>query len=287
MPGLGTRSDPSALRFLIGHDLRVERERAGVNQAEAAKALGSVQSRIHNLETGKIQQRPKEVTALLRRYGVDVAHVDRVASLAGRADQEIWWAPFGEVLPDWFKTFVGLEGLASSVFTYESMVLPGQLQTAAYATALLAGNLRVAPMDVPQVVRARMARHRLADDISPLTFVAVVEEYVLDRIVGGSMVMRAQLEHLLKLMKQENVELHVMPVDVVVHDGLDGDFILLDFGQQAQPIGYVEYPAGALYVQDPQQVELYKMASDRLRDAALSTLESAEFIRSRISKLAS
>ncbi|GAB3483645.1 DNA-binding XRE family transcriptional regulator [Amycolatopsis cihanbeyliensis] len=279
------RSDPSALRFLIGHDLRVAREQAGLKQSEAAKALGCSQAKINYLETGKTQQKPDEVTALLRSYGADVEHVDRMASLAARADQGTWWAPFGDVLPNWFRTFVGLEGLAAAEFTYESLLLPGQLQTPDYASALLVGNLQVPPMDAPQVVRARMARQRLADDANPLRFRAVIEEYVLDRIVGGPRVMRTQLEHLLTHMQRDNVELHVMPVTVAVHDGLDGDFLLLDF-DEAQSIGYIEYPTGAIYVQDQDQVAAYTLSADRLCAAALSVSDSADAIAARIETLA-
>ncbi|MGH3902322.1 MAG: helix-turn-helix domain-containing protein [Pseudonocardiaceae bacterium] len=278
------RSDPSALRFLIGHDLRVARERAGLKQTEAGKVLDCSQARINYLETGKTQQKPDDVTTLLRTYGADVEHVDRMTSLAARADQGTWWAPFDDVLPNWFKTFVGLEGLATSEFTYESLLLPGQLQTPDYAAALLVGNLRVPPMEASQVVRARMARQRLADETDPLRFRAVIEEYVLDRIIGGPQVMRAQLEHLLTRMRRDNVELHIMPVSVSVHDGLDGDFLLLDF-DEAQSIGYIEYPTGAIYVQDQDRVGAYTLSADRLCAAALSTSDSADAIAARIETL--
>jgi transcriptional regulator with XRE-family HTH domain len=278
------RADPSALRFLIGHELRLTRERAGMKQVEAGKVLGCSQAKINYLETGKTQQKPAEVTKLLKAYGVDVEHLDRLASLAGRADQSVWWAPFSDALPDWFKTFVGLEGLAVSQSTYESLLLPGQLQTPEYATALLENNLRVPPMDVAQVVRARMARQRLTDDSNPLRLRAVIEEGVLDRIVGGPGVMRGQLAHLLDLTRRDNVELRVLPIAVAVHDGLAGDFLLLDF-DEAQSIGYIEYPTGAIYVQDQAEVATYALAVERLCAAALSRQDSAEAIAARIAKL--
>ena len=207
-----------------------------------------------------------------------------MASLAGRADQGTWWAPFQDVLPNWFKTFVGFEGLATSAFSYEPLLLPGQLQTPEYAAALLVGNLQVPPVDAPQVVRARMARQRVADETNPLRFRAVIEEYVLDRVVGGPQVMRAQLEHLLTLTRRENVGLHVMPVGVAVHDGLEGDFLLLNF-DEAQSIGYIEYPTGAIYIQDQDQVATYTLSADRLRAAALTTSDSADVIAARIAAL--
>lgn len=274
------RADPKALRFLIGHDLKTTRERAAFTQDRAAEVLGCSQTKINYLESARNQQKPDEVTALLRAYGTDVEHIDRMASLAGRADQGTWWAPFSDVLPNWFKIFVGLEGLARAAFSYESMLLPGQLQIPEYAAAILVGSLQIPPMEVPQVVRARMARQRLQDE-APLRFRSVIEQYVLDRMVGGPEVMRVQLEHLLELMKLDNVEVHVMPIEVTVHDGLDGDFLLLDF-DEAQSIGYIEHSSGAVYVQDQDQVELYNLAADRLCAAALSEADSVSFIERRI-----
>ncbi|MEB3371595.1 DUF5753 domain-containing protein [Saccharopolyspora mangrovi] len=179
---------------------------------------------------------------------------------------------------------MGLEGIATSESNYGSLVLPGQLQTPEYAAALLQNNLRVPPMDAQQVVRARMARQRLTDNVDPLHIRVVIEEYVLDRVVGSPVIMRAQLEHLLELMRLDNVELHVMPVSVAVHDGLDGDFLLLDF-EDAQSIGYIEYPTGAIYIQDQDQVAAYNLSVDRLCAAALSESDSAEAIAARIAAL--
>jgi hypothetical protein len=137
---------------------------------------------------------------LLRFHGADVAHVDRLTSLACRADRGTWWAPFSDIVPDWLKTFVGLEGLATAEFVYRPLLLHGLLQTKEYASALLVNNLRVPVVDVERVVNLRMARRsRLVDNDGPLKFTAVVEEAVLDRQVGGSEVMRAQLAHLLTL----------------------------------------------------------------------------------------
>ncbi|MGW0048945.1 helix-turn-helix domain-containing protein [Nocardia cyriacigeorgica] len=282
------RADPNALRFLIGRELRNARERAKKSQGEAAAVLDCSQSKINYLESGRNQQSAAEVQALLNFYAqftkIDPIHVERLASLAGQADQSSWLAPFGDVFPNWFRIYVGLEGLASSVFIYKQLVLPGQLQTPEYAAALLEGNLRVAPVDAPQVVAARMARQRISNIADPLRFRAVIEEYTINRLVGGSKVMRGQLEHVLALMERDNVELHLMPERVTVHDGLDGEITLLDF-EEAQSIGYIEYPDGAIYVQQSDQIGLYKMAADRLCKAALSASDSAAAIRRRIDAL--
>src|SRR5690606_11377765 len=148
-------------------------------QAEAAKHIGCTPAKLSYMESGKTQQAPDEVATLLRFYGVSVEDVDRIVTLAGRADHGTWWTPYGDVLPDWFKTFVGLEGLASSQFEYADKVLPGQVQTQDYATALLGDSLHIPAMDLAQAVRARMARQRLTDTDNPLTLRAVIEEAAL------------------------------------------------------------------------------------------------------------
>lgn len=278
---MADRADPSALRWLIGHEIRHARERAGWTQTAAAQVLGCTHAKINYLEQGKNQQRPDEVTTLLRSYGSPSTDVDRLASLAGQADRGTWWAPWSDVVPDWMRTFVGLEGLAASEFAYEPLLLDGLLQTRAYATALLADPLRVKVVDVDRVVDLRLTRQqRLWSDQRPLRFHTVIEETTLDRLVGGPAVMAKQLEHLLALTALDAVTLQVMPLAVPVHDGLDGEFTLLEF-DAARSIGYVEFPDGAVYVQDPDQIGGYRTAAARLRDAALPEDESVEVIRAR------
>lgn len=278
------RSDPSALRFLIASELRATRERAGLTQSAAAGILKCTQGKINHLETGRTGQKPNEVATLLRAYGASAEHADRMATLAASVDQKAWWVPYSDVLRDWFRTFVGLEGLATGQFTYASRLLPGQLQTSDYAAALLVGHAGIAPVNAPLIVRARMERQRLTEEARPFRFGAVIEQVVIERKVGGDAVMRRQLEHILRMMERDNVEVQVMPTAMAVHDGLDGDFLLLDFGE-GQTIGYFGYPGGAVYLQDSNRVTRYVQAADRLRQAALSSAETAEFIQARISGL--
>ncbi|MGJ7908871.1 helix-turn-helix domain-containing protein [Actinopolyspora sp. H202] len=278
---MADRSDPSALRWLIGNELRLARIASGKTQSAAAKALGCTHSKINYLEIGRNQQHPEEVTTLLRFYAADEAQIDRLASLSGRADQGTWWAAFSDVVPDWMKTFVGLEGLATREFMYEPLALPGLVQTPDYAQALLADNLRVSAIDAERVVKLRMERQqRLFDGNSPLNFQTVIEESVLDRLVGGAEVMASQLRHLLELATRDNVTMHVMPLSVPVHDGLDGEFSVLDF-EEAKSVGYIEYPNGAIYIQDENQVAAYGKAAERLCSVALTQEESIDEIARR------
>ena len=282
---MAVRGDPSALRWLIGVQLTSYRKRAGRTINEGAAEIGCSPGKVGHLESGRNQQQPAEITGLLRFYGADLADIERLASLAGSADRQTWWAPWTDVVPDWLRTFVGLEGLASHVADYAMSIVPALLQTEEYSLGVTTGGGRVRPDHDERTVSLRMERQRrLSNDAEPLGLTALIEESVLDRPVGSRATMRAQLEHLLAMSERDNIEVLVLPTALGLHDGLVGPFTLLDFAA-AQSIVYVEIVNGALYVQDQQQVAGYTRTIDRLRAAALSPARTAEAIRSRLSAL--
>jgi transcriptional regulator with XRE-family HTH domain len=282
---MADRENPSALRWLIGVELAHFRNRAGKKAADAAKAIGCSPGKISHLESGRNQQQPAEVTDLLRYYGADLADIERLASLAGGADRSTWWAPWTDVVPDWLRTFVGLEGLACTVSDYATFVVPALLQTSDYSLGATVSSGRVRPDHTERVVGLRMDRQRrLHSDSDPLHLLAMIEESVLDRPVGGPAVMRRQLEHLISMSERDNVEIRVLPTSAGWHDGGVGPFKLLDFAQ-AQSIGYLEVVNGAIYVQDRDEVAGYTRIVTRLRELALSPADTVTAIRARLTAL--
>ncbi|MPZ80289.1 MAG: hypothetical protein GEV28_07790 [Actinophytocola sp.] len=115
----------------------------------------------------------------------------------------------------------------------------------------------------------------------PLRLAAMLEEVVLDRPIGGSDVMRGQLEHVLQLVEHENIEVRVLPTAIGSHEALVGPFTVLDF-PEAQSIAYVEQVNGAIYVQDQDQVNGYTRTVNRLREVALSPEQTVDIIHSRL-----
>ncbi len=276
------RADPSALRWLIGVELHNYRKRAGQTLAAAAKQIGVSAGMVGHFEKGLYFPQPEQIAGLLSFYGAPAWDVERLSSLSGRADQSSWLARWNDVIPDWLKTFVGLEGLASHEITYMPLVLPALVQTEAYSIGATAGSARVRPDKEERFVSLRMERQRrLFSETDPLHLTAIIEESVLDRPIGGAATIREQLEHLVELSSRENVEILVLPTAVGRHDSLEGAFTVLRF-EQAQPIGYIEYHDGAIYVQDQDQVTAYTRKAELLRSAALPQDESVEAIRSRL-----
>jgi transcriptional regulator with XRE-family HTH domain len=276
------RGDPSALRWLIGVELANYRNRVRRSQAEAAKAIGVSTGLVAHWEKGKYFARPDQIDGLLAFYGAPHYEAERLASLAGKAEQRSWLARWDDVIPDWAKTIVGLEGLAAHEVIYAPMILPALLQTEEYSYGTVSSSDRVRPDQQERFVSLRMDRQlRLSDTESPLRLTAFIEESVLDRPIGGAEVMGAQLEHLLMLSKRHNVEILVLPTALGHHDAIDSRFLVLHF-EQAQSIGYVEYRDGAVYVQDQDQVAAYTHTAEALRSVALSPAKSLAAVKSRL-----
>ncbi|HKR48875.1 MAG TPA: helix-turn-helix transcriptional regulator [Pseudonocardiaceae bacterium] len=282
---MADRGDPSALRWLIGVELHNYRKRAGQTLAAAAKALGCSAGLVGHFEKGLYFPQPEQIAGLLAFYGAPRWDVERLSSLAGRADQRTWLAPWNDVIPDWLKTYVGLEGLASDEINYAPLVLHALIQTEGYSRGATAGSSRVRPDQVERLVGLRMERqHRLFSDTAPLRLTAIIEESVLDRPIGGAATMREQLEHLMKLAARDNINILVLPTSVGRHDSLEGMFSVLRF-EQAQSIGYIEYTDGAIYVQDQDQVAAYTQTAESLCSVALSQRESVQAIAARLTTL--
>lgn len=272
------RSDPSALRWLIGNELRHYRSLAGQTVAAAGKAIGCSHAKITHLETGRYQQQPEEVAALLRFYEADPHDIDRLASLAGRQNDRTWWAPWANLVPDWVKTFIGLEGLATTEFVYEPAVIPGLLQTEEYAQELTRATGFVRPDHTERFVSFRLARASRLTETEPLTLHAVVEESALRRRVGTAETRQAQYRHLLDLTARPNVTLQVVRPEDGPHAAVTGQFVILEFAD-VRPIAYAELFDGAVYVQDPDNVSTYSMVAENLRRVALPPDESVALVR--------
>ncbi|MGQ0779333.1 MAG: helix-turn-helix domain-containing protein [Pseudonocardiales bacterium] len=276
------RGDPSPLRWLIGVELAGYRNTTGLSLAAVSKLVGMSKAKVGHMETGRQHQDPDDIARLLAAYGATQRDVDRLTSLTGRADEATWWAPWAHVVPDWLKTFVGLEGLAEREFVFEPIIIPGLLQTADYAREVTADTPRVRADHGERFVGFRMARtRRLHDSERPLHLHAVIAEAALRLRVGTAELRRAQLEHLIAMSELPNVTLQVIRPEDGLHTAVTGQFVVLDF-ENVHSIGYVELHDGAMYLQEPEQVRTYTMTADNLQRLALGPDQSVALIKSMV-----
>lgn len=273
------RNDPSALRWLIGVELANFRKQATVAPQEVLDSTGIAKSKLSSMENGRYQQHPDDIAKLLNVYGASQRDIDRLSSLAGNAIGRTWWAPWKHVVPDWVKTFVGLEGLAESEFVFEPMVLPGLLQTEEYAQAITEATGFVRRDHSERFVSFRQARAKRLTDDEPLALHAVIGEAALRLTVGTPEVRKAQYKHLLNMAKLPTITIQVLRPEDGPHTVTTGQLVVLDFAQ-AQSVAYAERLDGSVYVQDQDDVHTYKMAVENLQSVAIAPAKSLALIRS-------
>jgi transcriptional regulator with XRE-family HTH domain len=259
---------PTALRMMLGSHLRRLRERAGVSRTDAGWAIRGSESKISRLELGRVGFKERDVEDLISLYGVTEAQErDRLLQLAREANDPGWWHRYGDVTPDWFDSYLGLEEAAELIRTYEIQFVPGLLQTAEYARAvarLTPGNAR-ADDEVERMVALRTRRQQILDREPPLKLWAVIEESVLHRPIGGPEVLRNQLDALQEAVTRPNITLQIIPLASPGHAATGGAFTLLRFPQRDLPdIVYLEHLTSALYLDKQSDVDTYAEALDRL-----------------------
>ena len=262
-----TPGGPTVRRILVGAQLRRLRESRNLTREAAGYRIRASESKISRLELGRVGFKDRDIADLLEYYGVeDEAQREALVALAREANNPGWWHSYDDVLPNWFETFVGLEEAASLIRSYEIQLLPGLLQTEAYARAVIsAGAPSAVVAEVERRVNFRIQRQSILRRESPPHFWAVVDEAALHRPIGGAKVMREQVEHLLDLMSLPNVTLQVMPFRFGGHVGEGGAFTILRFPEPELPdTVYVEHLTSAHYLDKPDHVERYAQTMERL-----------------------
>jgi hypothetical protein len=266
-PEGGMAGGPTVLRMLLGAHLRRLREAQRVTREDAGWEIRSSESKISRMELGRVSFKERDVADLLTLYGVDDGEErDRLLTLARDANNPGWWHRFGDVLPSWFQSYLGLEAAASLIRTYEVQFIPGLLQTRDYARAVvLLGHGKAPEEEVERRVNLRLARQELWSRNDPPQLWAVVDEAALRRPMGGPDVMRGQLTALIEATERPQVRLQIIPFHAGGHAAAGGAFTMLRFPDQDLPdVVYVEQLTSALYLDKRDDVDHYAAAMETL-----------------------
>jgi transcriptional regulator with XRE-family HTH domain len=288
-PNLGANlGGPTVRRILVGAQLRRLREAANITRDDAGYVIRASGSKISRLELGKVGFKERDIEDLLTHYGVtEPAQREPILALARDANAPGWWHNYDDVLAPWFETYVGLEEAASLIRTYEVQFIPGLLQTEDYARGVtLAGRPDLPAEEVERRVHLRMHRqHILTRETDPPRFWAVIDEGALRRPIGGSSVMKAQLERLLALRDLKNVTIQIMPFRFGGHAAEGGAFSILRFPEPELPdIVYVEQLVSALYLDKREQIERYIHIFERLTVDSPPPDMSADMLRKIVNR---
>jgi transcriptional regulator with XRE-family HTH domain len=277
---MATSPSPTMIRRQLGAELRRLREQAQRTVAEVAKSLGWSESKLSRIETANSSIRNADLQLLLGAYEVPEQKMARLTAFANMARQRAWWEGYGDALLDPYKTLLGFESEAKSIFAYDALILHGLLQTNEYASAIIrAVSVGERPDVIEQRVAVRMARQAVLTREPPVELCVVIDEAALRRPVGGVHVMRRQLRRLLEVSEQPAITLQVLPFSVGAHRGVDGSFTILEFPAGLDdPLAYSEGMTGGVFRSKSDDLRRYWSSLEALRAAALSPEKSTEFI---------
>jgi transcriptional regulator with XRE-family HTH domain len=277
----------TARRIVLGAQLRRLRESAGIARADAGYAIRASDSKISRLELGRVAFKDRDIADLLTMYGItDEGEREAFLELARHANEPGWWRRFGDVSPNWFQEFVGLEESAARIQTYELQFIPGLLQIEAYTRAIATrGRPDFTPPEAERRIAMRMRRQKILTGVNPVKLWVVLDESVLHRPIGGRHVQRKQLEHMLEMSALPNVIVQVIPNHLSGY-AAETPFTLLRFSEPELPdVVYVEHLSGALYLDSRQDIELYSRALDRLMVDAETPEQSRQMLAKALAQI--
>jgi transcriptional regulator with XRE-family HTH domain len=276
------RAGPGVLRLLLGAQLRRLREAAGVTPEQAGYEIRGSRSKISRMEHGRVGFKQRDVADLLTLYGVtDELQRSGILSLARQANTQGWWSTYGDILPDWFEAYLGLEAAATLIRTFELQFVHGLFQTQGYARAVTVLGHRAATADeIDRRVSVRVKRQDLLTGTDAPRVWSVMDEAALRRPVGGHQVMREQLGRLIEVAALPNVTVQVVPFRRGGHAGAGGSFTVLRFGQPELPdVAYIEQLTSALYLERRADVDHYMEVMNRLSAEALTPVGTTRFLK--------
>ena len=276
---MASNVNPTVRRRRLGQELRRLRELKGMTAEEVAERLLVSQSKISRLENGRRSISQRDVRDLCGVYEVeDHRIIDSLMQMAKDSRQQGWWHTFGDIP---YSVYIGLETDAASLRVFAPQVVPGLLQTRAYAEAVITGALpETATAEIEKRVQVRMRRQdRVSAVENPLRLWAVLDEAALRRVVGDRQLMREQLEHLAEVSQLPHVTVQVLPFDVGAHPGLNGQYAILEFPDAADSsVVYIEGVTSDLYLEKAPDVQNYSVMYEHLRAQAMNADQTRQFI---------
>jgi len=204
--------------------------------------------------------------------------------LGRRATERGWWQSYsGGVVPSAYANLIGLEEEAATIRTYEPELVPGLLQTAEYARAVIrAGRPADTSGEIDRRVEVRLERQEVLTRTNPPPpkVSIVLNEGVLARRVGGPEIMRAQIGHLVKERDRANITVQILPFSAGEHPAMVGPFTMLTFIDPADPgVVNVENIMGALALEKPEETQSYEEVWNAIQAKAASPADSRAIMR--------
>jgi transcriptional regulator with XRE-family HTH domain len=279
-------ASPSLRRRRLAAELRKLRDQSGLSIGDVADKLGWPGSRISRIETRQLGITAADLRKLLDVYGVEEQEYwDDLAELARRANERGWWQSYSRtVIPSEYGDLITLETEAASIRVYQPELVPGLLQTAGYARAVIrAGRKSDTAADIDRRVEVRLERQHILSRSQPPRVHVVLNEAVLRRRVGGHEVMREQLDYLMADRDPPNVTIQVLPFEAGAHPAMVGPFTMMNFLDPSDlGVVHLEHPTTSLFLETAEELRAYEEIWDDLQSGAYAPDDTKTFLRTYV-----
>lgn len=280
---MGDIASPLMLRRRLRTELRTARLKKGLTQEHVAKTMEWSLSKMNRIEKAKSGISANDLKALLPLYGItDKERIEELVALARAARQNPGWRRYSDVAPAELLELIDYESAASAVSQFETMFVPGILQTEEYASAVLQFfyDEKSAAERVSALVDLRTRRRDLLTRENAPQFYFVLDESVIHRLVGSPSVTSRQLRHLVGVAELPNVTIQVVPFAAGLHPGMKGPFEIVQSADTPdENIVFLEIPRGDIISDDPKEIQNYLEAFERITGTSLGPSDSVDRLR--------
>lgn len=282
---IGVAASPTMRRRRLAAELRRLRHEAGLSIEDVVADLGWQPSKLSRVENRQVGISTTDLRKLLDTYKVeDQPFREALVDMARRATERGWWQSFtGDVVPTALANLIGLEAEARTIRSYEPELVPGLLQTEAYARAIMrAWQPSWTAADIDRRVEIRLARQDVLRQLGAAPQAScIINEAVLRRTVGGNEVMHEQVEVLAKERDPANVTVQVLPFNSGAHPSMSGPFQILTFHDPGDlGVVHLESAMTAITLERPEELRRYDEIWGSLQARALSPEDSQVMMRS-------
>ncbi len=269
---------PLVQRRRLRADLRRARQASGLTQDQVAHEMDWSLSKIIRIEAASSGISANDLKALLNLYGIsEPERVDSLLALAKAARERSWWSAYRDVAPPPLLQLIEYESAASAVRQFETLFIPGILQSEDYARAVIQDFYDERPGSdrLRALVELRVRREDLLDGEHSPSFHFMLDEAAVRRLVGGASVMRRQLRRLIEVAEKPNIAIEVIPFSAGLHAGMKGPFEIIEFADPSDSdIVFLETPRGDIISDDPEETLSYREDFDSLGKASLGPRDS-------------
>jgi transcriptional regulator with XRE-family HTH domain len=268
-------------RRQLGRALRDARQAGGYTLEQVAEVLEISRSSLGRLELGQNEKiKVRDIEYICQYYGLPDERIEYLKSLVDQANTKVWWQDYRSLIRPGFNTYLHLEVAAAELHFFQSLIVPGLLQTADYARNVESHPPRVTLEEVERRVALRMRRSAiLTRRHMPTRAEFLLHEAVLHTVVGSDRTMAGQHRHIADLSVRENISIRIVPFAAGLPSGAAiPPYIILDFLREPSVV-YTEGAVGTMIFEQRDDVTRFQTIFDDLRGAALHERPSRDLLR--------